>query len=180
MGSSRGTNSAPPPLQGGQGWTWVKEELDRKANQDWVQAKFDALDKQESDTRKIALSGKKKAEAPHACSQEDTIEEMMKTINGWRTVKLGVGISLVVVIAAVLAQFFAFKSQAEGTERMVVEVKASMEEISKDVDKVSEAVEGHLDWTEREKMNSERIEKRRLKAISDTVKIAIKESNKKR
>lgn len=152
----------------------------KKANKEWVESELKALGKDEIETRKIALSGKKKAEMPHECSQEETIDEIMKTINGWKTVKLGAVISFIVLIAAGLAQFFALKAKADENGKAVTQIQQSVEVIGGDVEKTGKAVEDHLEWTEEQERLKQQNAEKQLKAISDTVRIAIEEANDKK
>jgi outer membrane murein-binding lipoprotein Lpp len=167
------TSDSPPPT----GWSWVREELAKKANREWVESELKALSKDEDETRKIALSGKKKAEMPHACSQEETIDEIMKTINGWRTVKLGAVISVGILIAGGLAQFFALKAKADENGEAVTQIQQSIDGMEGDVEKTAKAVEDHLEWTEEQEKNKEQNQEKQLQVISDTVRVAIEQAN---
>jgi len=175
---SRDTSSAPPPPS----WSWVKNELDTKANEKYVDVKIDSLQKGLDETKKIALSARKKA-GEHMCVKESSldkitkdieiqsanIEGIRKTLDGWKTIKIVVIIAIIGVIGAAFKQYYSLTGTVEGTTEKVEEVQVSVKKLENSQESLRVAFEGV-------KVEEEKKNKKQLKAIEDTIKSAMKAS----
>lgn len=137
MNKSDSDYPTPPSLSR---YKWFEKDLDKKADQKWVEAKLDAVDAKSStldsevkETKKIALSAKKKADMPHECVQKDAIEKTAATVEGWAKWWRGILISvigfLVVIGGSWLYQYFTLTSEVSGTKETVDELKVTVKKI---------------------------------------------------
>lgn len=142
MSSNQTSNSSPPS---GVGWTWIKERLDnldmRKADEQWVRTKFEALEKDEDETKRIALSARKKAGTPHECLRKDTIAEIKIFTKSFSRIKLATIISLIILVAAAVAQYVSLQNAVDNTEQNVADVKISMDKLQTSHDKLKNTFE---------------------------------------
>jgi len=140
----------------------ITKTLGKKADEPWVKDMLSIQKEGINEAKEIALSVKRDL-VNRGCQQKETIDEIMKTINGWKTVRLGAVIAVFVFLAGGVAQYFSLTS--------------SVAEIKGDVKDVTQAVGGHLEWTEKEKQNAEQFEAKRLQAISEVITVAIEKAN---
>ena len=113
-----------------------QSELDKKANKEWVEAKLEALTKDEAETRLIALSAKRSAQSPHVCSQTKTIEKLTAFMENVKTVKFVSIIGLAIVVGGVVYQAKIQADRNDKTSVVVGEVKESVTQIKSDVNSI--------------------------------------------
>ena len=170
-------SSTNPPGATASSTSLYQDSLRDKANREWVEAKLEALKEDINETKKIALSGKRKAEEPHGCLHIDEIKALGQAVNGWKTLKFGALIGFAVILSAAIAQYYALTSKTEDTAQDVAQVKESVEAIASDVQEVTIAMDAHLDQYQEKERRAKITKEVELQAISEIVKSAIRESN---
>ena len=146
-----------PPNGSHRSSEWWDREMDKKADQQWVESERDRMFLAIEQAKSIAKEAKRKAEERH--------------------VKVGTIVSLLVLLLAGVAQYYSLKDKVEDTSEAVIELKSFVTEIKVDVDEVSQAMETHLRWTADQEQVNTKNDKKQLEAIASVVKDAIKEAN---
>jgi len=160
-------------------YKWFEKDLDKKADQKWVEAKLDTVDAQFSnldseakEAKKIALSAKKKADMPHECVQKDAIEKTATTVEGWAKWWRGILISvigfLVVIGGSWLYQYFTLTSEVSGTKDTVDELKVTV----KNIETSQEELKRAFDESE---VVQERQREEHIRAVRSVMKEVLKE-----
>jgi len=154
----------------------LRETIRDKANKEWVVEVTRSLKEELAETKKIALSARSRASAPHSCLHEGDLKSLSEAVNGWKNLKFGAIVTFLIAGAAAIAQYYALDNKTNETSRSMNEVQSSVAEIKEDVKGVTEAMDAHLKWAEIKDQESQYNEEQKLNAISDIVKTAIKES----
>jgi len=158
----------------------VRDTLRDKANKEWVMEVTKGLKKELAETKKIALSARSRASAPHSCLHEDDLKSLSDAVNSWKSLKFGAIVTFLIVGAAAIAQYYALDNKTNETSRSMKEVQSSVAEIKEDVKGVTEAMDAHLKWSEIKSQENQYNEEQKMNAISNIIKTAIKESKTKR
>ncbi|RLI87992.1 MAG: hypothetical protein DRP01_00130 [Archaeoglobales archaeon] len=175
----QGSSSVPPGAKRSS-TSLYRDSLKDKANKEWVEVIVEALKEDIVETKKIAISGKRKADQPHSCLHEDDIKGLAKAVNGWKTLKFGAAIGFVVILAGAIAQYYALTDKTEDTAQDVKQVTESVEIIKGEVQAVAGAMDEHLEQYEEQKRTADIEKAVELQAISDIVRAAIEETSSRR
>lgn len=125
----------------------LQEQINLKADQNWAKAKFESIEKDESETREIALSAKR---------------ELARE----KVIKIGAVFAVMVIIGGVLASHFSVKNQAQNTAEAMDVVQSTVTEMQEDLEYVKIRI------TEDPREEEEK-ERKRAEAIADAVKKAL-------
>lgn len=125
-------NDESPPSSSKASISMYRDTLAKKADEKWVESELESLGKTLDETKKIALSAKRKAGEPHGCLHEDVI----KDVGNWKNIRFMAVIAFLVVAGGVLASYFALKDKVEDTEEAMIEYKAGMASVKADLAEV--------------------------------------------
>lgn len=176
MTKSDSEYSTPPSLAR---YKWFEKDLDKKADQKWIEAKLDNVGTQMSnlnaevkETRKIAFSAKKRADMPHECIQQVAIEKTAATVEGWAKWWRGILISiigfLVVIGGSWLYQYFTLTSEVSGTKETIDELKITVKKIETSQEELTRVFS-------MSEANQERQREAHIKSIRSVMKEVLKE-----
>lgn len=150
----------------------VDELKKTKSNKETTDLKFSELEKDVDETKKIALSAKKKAEEPyvHSCFQEERMKSVEDKTSGWNKWFRGI---VVVVISAVigLGSFLATVWFTKADAAEVAEVKSDVTMIKIDVSNIQESQE-RIEAALEPKVQLE-LERKRMELYKEMMKQAV-------
>jgi hypothetical protein len=107
----------------------VQDDLDKKADDTEVTHVKELA----REAKKIALAAGK---TEHFCAQEDDIAMIKKEIRGWKTIKIGLFLSIFVVSMGAVVQFVTFRESTASTAEDVKDIKVSLSKLDDKVDDV--------------------------------------------
>lgn len=141
MADSR--NTTPPT--GNSLTSWVRQDLKNKADRSWAQAKFESVEKNVEETKRIALGAKKRVDVPHTCDQKEAIDRTLEMVDSWSRWWRGTLISAlgfaVVVGGSWLYQYFTLSSDVENTRVSLEELSSSVQNIESSQEELKRAFE---------------------------------------
>lgn len=108
----------------------IRKQVEKKADEPWVRDILQLHKEEIVEAKEIALRVKQKLEK-RTCEKEKTIDEMMKAINGFKNLKLGAMIGVLVIVLGWASQFFALQDKVDDTADSMVKVEKSVEVIKK-------------------------------------------------
>lgn len=162
-------------------YSLYRSMLDKKADSkvvdaqiQTVEAKLAAIEKDGMETREIALSARKTAGKPHACLHSDLIKKLADFMDNTKTVKFASAIGLAILIGGVAYQSKSQADRNESTDKVIVEVKKTMERVEDEV--------GSLKTEQRsEKVREKKEENKQMEQfVKEATKAFIEASKKKR
>ncbi|UCG53160.1 MAG: hypothetical protein JSW58_06300 [Candidatus Latescibacterota bacterium] len=105
---------------------------DGKVNKDVYDAEKANFKEDLDEAKKIALAAKTKAASPHLhCNKAEKVDTMEKTLAGWGKIRLGVVISLILVVASAVAGVVRTQSSVEAMDKTVAEIQKERAEKEK-------------------------------------------------
>ena len=151
----------------------LKEQVKEKADETWTKDMLEVHKEKIDEAKTIALATKKDFNN-RVCQKEETIREMMKAINGFKNVKIGVVIVVFLFLAGGAGQFFMLRNQTNNMEKTQKATGESLVKIEEATDKNTVMFKEHIEAGETEKMDEEEERKELLDDIRDVVKKEIK------
>ena len=173
--TNHGGSSLPPNAKSSS-MSMLRENLGQKADEKWVKAKIDPLKEDIDETKKIALSARKKAMEPHECTQDEAIKDMMKAINGWKNVKILALISVGVVIVGVIGQFFALKDGVEDNQAAITDVQDDVAQVKGSIVQARIEVQEVKSIVEDDQKSKVKQDKKQIQEIKSVIKEALEEA----
>jgi hypothetical protein len=124
--------STPPT--GSSTFSWLKRDLEQKADTSWVEAKLEAVRVKDEETKRIALLANEKASTPHECSQKYSMEKLGAEVSGWGKWLRGLLVSAigftVMVGSGWLYQYFTLTDKVEDTQKAISSIEETVDAIS--------------------------------------------------
>jgi hypothetical protein len=155
---------------------WIRDELNKKANKEWVEAIISGVKSSADESKKISLSAKKEASAEHECYQAELIGKIMAEVMGWtkwfRIILISALVGLAGLGGTALWKFWQLQSAVGEAQGSVSRVEGSMTQIQKNQDEVSSSIQRDAD--ERARSSKEQMEQLRL-LIGEAVRQAMSE-----
>jgi len=159
---------------------WIREDIkelkDNKADDSYVRSELDSIKSTSDRIRKTAEEALKKE---HHCSQSEvinkmqrTIEKIWKTLDSWKNVKIGVIISVIVIIVAATGNYFVLSSNVNSNTKTISEIKITQKETN---DKITSDVNTIKLKLESNKIEQFELDKKRNKELKDILKEAVYE-----
>lgn len=128
---------------------WLRGELDKKANREWVQAILEAIKSTAEESKKIGLSARNRAEAEHECVQSELIGKIMAEVIGWtkwfRIILLSSLVGVASLGGTALWKFWKLEATINTAQESVTRVEGSVTQIQKNQDVVATSVKRGLD-----------------------------------
>lgn len=158
----------------------LRQSVREKADEKWVEATISPLKEDITEIKKIALSAKKRAMEPHGCNQEQAIKDIKKTMNGWKNIKIGAVISVVVLSSAVIAQFFALKNGVQNNQTAITDVQEDLSHVNGVVVEARIEVQEVKAIVEDEQKTKVKQDKKQIQEIKSAIKEAFDSSRRRR
>lgn len=150
---------------------WVREELREKANAEWAKAEHKALGREVKAVREVALKAVEEASKTYQCQQVTAIEKIKETLDSWKTVKVAVVISVLVLATGAVANHVALNAAVEENAETVIEVKESQAKMEQEIKTEIKTEVGALKTAiEKDKKNQDLREKTRRIELKETFK----------
>ena len=140
----------------------VWKELERKANKEWVEAKLEAIAKDEGETRDIATEARAVANMPHSCLHDEVITELRDDRKNWGKVKIGAVVIVIGLISTALANYYNLQDATEDTQEDVTELKGEVTSLKAGMQDVKTALDD-------DKKQRVKADERRLRDIKEAI-----------
>ena len=172
--------STPPSLRSSDYWT--KNALEKKADLSWAEAKFKAiedkfrdLEKDDDETKKIAIKAKDSAMKPHECTQRTTLTDLKNStetlnteLNSWKRIRMLGLLSVVIAIITAAGFIFNLNASVNHNTEAVAEIKTSVEEVKTS----QQNLKNDFERNQKEEIKKD---KENMKELKKTIVGAIKE-----
>ena len=173
------------------GFKWLRSDVDKlegtKLDKDVFETEMRTIKRDLRDRKKSSETIRKLAEdamkKEYKCTQEKTMEHMhdnigkiWRVLDGWKTMRIGVVVSVVALIAAAVLNYATLSTSVESNTKAVTEIKTDQKEMRQEISKDVDSIKAQISQTKIEqKIELQKRDEKRDKKLKQIMKEAVYE-----